>query len=444
MLFKNIKYLDENFNVQENKFIQTKDEKIVYIGDKMPECDLSSEEIYDGKGKFLMNGFFNCHCHVPMTVLRGYGEGLPLQEWLFTKIFPFEAKLTPEDIYWTSKLGAMELLASGCCSISEMYYHIAKIAHALDECGLKANICNSISKFDVNDRGYKDTYELRDLVATGIFKSENDKNTAGQDSSRIKMDYGIHSEYLSNPEICKRVAKEAKEGGYIVQAHLSETEKEKPESQERNDGKTPSEYFETYGVMNNQCLFAHGIYVTENDEEILKKNGAFLCHNPSSNLKLGSGIAPVKRWFDKGMNVVIGTDGASSNNNLDMMEEIHLAALLCRGESKNASAIPAKEILKMATINGAKAQGRKDCGCVKVGNRADLIVFDLMTPNMQPDYDTVANVVFSAQSSNIVLNMVDGKVVYRDGKFPFVNKEEVYAHVNAILKRITGELESAK
>lgn len=449
MIFKNIKYLDENFDVQENKFIQTKDEKIVYIGDEMPECDISKEEIYDGKGKFLMNGFFNCHCHVPMVVMRGYGEGLPLQDWLFTKIFPFEAKLTPEDMYWCAKLGAMELLSSGCCSISDMYYHLSKIAKALDECGLKANLSNSIISFDVNEdlsqnRGYTEPLEMLDLIRKGTFKSENDKNLPDQEGSRIKIDCAIHAEYTNHDKSASLIAKLSKENNMILQAHLSETDHEQEESKKRNGGMTPAQFMEKNGVFDNPTLFAHCVYISSEDEDLLKKNGAFLCHNPSSNLKLGSGIAPVKRWVEKGLNVVIGTDGASSNNNLDMMEEIHLAALLCRGVSKDANAVSAREILKMATINGAMAQGRKDCGQVKVGNRADLIVFDLMTPNMQPDFDTVANIVFSAQSSNIVLNMVDGKVVYKDGNFPFINKEEVFDHVNAILKRITGELESKK
>lgn len=442
MIFSNIKLLDENFKVCDNMYVQTSDEKIVYIGKTMPEKKSDDEEIYDGKNRFLMNGFFNAHCHVAMTVLRGYGEGLPLQEWLFNKIFPFEAKLTAEDIYWTSKLGAMELIASGCASISDMYSKICSIAKSLDECGLKANICNGITKFDKDDGGFKDIYALRDLVESGAFKSENEKTTSGQDCSRIKYDFGIHSEYLSTMEICSRVAEEIKDSDCNVHVHLSETEREQAECLERNNGKTPAQYFEESGILKGRTQFAHCVYVTEEDEELLKKSDSFLVHNPSSNMKLGSGIAPVKRWFEKGLNVCIGTDGASSNNNLDMLEEIHLAAMLCRGAAKDATAIPAEEILKMATLNGARAQGRKDCGCIKVGNRADIIVFDLSAPHLQPDFNTIANIVFSAQSSDIVLNMIDGRVVYRDGNFPFIDREKVYAEVNSRLGRIISELES--
>ena len=433
MIFSNVKLLDENFQVRQNMFVQTKDEKISYIGEKMPEKISADEEVYDGTGKFLMNGFFNTHCHVPMTILRGYGEGLSLQDWLFTKIFPFEAKLTPEDVYWTTKLGAMELIASGCASISDMYFHIESEAKAIDECGLKANICNGVTSFDLqedlsNNRGWNETWALLDSVKSGKF------------SDRIKVDMGLHAEYTNNERIAKLIAEGAKKSGLNIHAHLSETEKEQDECKGRHGGKTPARFMESAGVLDCHAQFAHCVYVTEEDEELLKKSGAFLVHNPSSNLKLGSGIAPVKRWVEKGLNVCIGTDGASSNNNLDMMEEIHVAALLCRGATRDANAVSAADILKMATVNGAMAQDRKDCGTIKVGNRADIIVFDLSTPHMQPDFNTLANVVFSAQSSDIVMNMIDGRVVYRDGEFTFIDRKEVYSQVNERLQRIMKEL----
>lgn len=434
MIFSNIKILDENFNVLENMFVQTKDDKIAYVGKTMPEKNSNDEEIYDGSGKFLMNGFFNAHCHVPMTILRGYGEGLSLQDWLFTKIFPFEAKLTPEDVYWTTKLGAMELIASGCASISDMYFHIESEAKALDECGLKANICNGITSFNPEEdlsgnRGWNETWALSDSVKNGKF------------SSRIKADMGLHAEYTNNERVARLIADGAKKSGLGIHAHLSETEKEVAECKERHGGQTPVEFMKNAGVLENHVQFAHCVYVTGKDEELLKNAGAFLIHNPSSNLKLGSGVAPVKRWIQKGLNVCIGTDGASSNNNLDMMEEIHVAALLCRGAAKDANAVSVKDIIKMATVNGALAQERKDCGLLKAGNKADLIVFDLNSPNMQPDFNTLANIVFSAQSSNIILNMIDGRVVYRNGNFAFINKDEVYTEVNKRLNRILKELE---
>lgn len=437
MIFSNVKILDENFEVKEKMYLQTKDEKIVYIGSTMPEKSSADEEVYDGTGKFLMNGFYNTHCHVPMTILRGYGEGLSLQDWLFTKIFPFEAKLTPEDVYWTTKLGVMELLASGCASISDMYFHIDSEAKSIDECGMKANICNGVMSFDPSEdlsgnRGWNETWALLDSIRSGKF------------SDRIKVDMGLHAEYTNNDRVAGIIAEGAKKEGLIIHAHLSETEKEHAECKQRHNGLTPAQFMKSVGVLDCPAQFAHCVYVTEEDEDLLKKSGSFLIHNPSSNLKLGSGIAPVKRWVEKGLKVCIGTDGASSNNNLDMMEEIHVAALLCRGATRDANAVSAAEILKMATLNGALAQGRKDCGVLKVGNRADIIVLDLSSPHMQPDVNTLANVVFSAQSSDIVLNMIDGRVVYRDGNYAFIDREEVYRQVTERFARITAQLEKEK
>ena len=434
MIFSDIKILDENFGLREHMYVQTENEKIIYVGTSMPEKKAADEEVYDGKNKFLMNGFFNAHCHVPMTILRGYGEGLSLQDWLFTKIFPFEAKLTPEDIYWTTKLGAMELIASGCASISDMYFRIEDEAKALDECGMKANICNGITSFNPEEnleenRGWSETWKLLEKVKSGAF------------GDRILADMGLHAEYTNNDRVSKIIAEAAKKSGLRIHAHLSETQKEHEECKERHGGVTPAQFMKNAGVLDVPAQFAHGVYVTEEDEDLLLKAGSSLVHNPSSNLKLGSGIAPVKRWVEKGLNVCIGTDGASSNNNLDMMEEIHVAALLCRGAARDANAVSVRDILKMATLNGAKAQGRKDCGCIKVGNRADMIVFDLAVPHLQPDFDTLANIVFSAQSSDIVLNMIDGRIVYRDGNFSFIDSERVYAEVNSRLKRIISELD---
>ncbi len=433
MIFSDIKILDENFELREHMYVQTEKEKIIYVGQSMPERKSPDEEVYDGKNKFLMNGFYNAHCHVPMTILRGYGEGLSLQDWLFTKIFPFEAKLTAEDIYWTTKLGAMELIASGCASISDMYFRIEDEAKALDECGMKANICNGITSFNPDEnleenRGWTETWKLLEKVRSGTF------------GGRIMADMGLHAEYTNNDRVSRIIAEAAKKSGLRIHAHLSETQKEHEECKDRHNGMTPTQFMKNAGVLDVPVQFAHGVYVSEEDEDLLIKAGASLVHNPSSNLKLGSGIAPVKRWLEKGLNVCIGTDGASSNNNLDMMEEIHIAALLCRGAARDANAVSVRDILKMATLNGAKAQGRTDCGCIKEGNRADMIVFDLCAPHLQPDFNTLANIVFSAQSSDIVLNMIDGRIVYRNGEFTFIDRQKVYDEVNSRLKRIISEL----
>ncbi|MCQ2546548.1 MAG: amidohydrolase, partial [Clostridia bacterium] len=352
MLFKNIKLLDEDFKVRENMFLATEGEKICHVGESEPEGDFG--ETFDGEGRFIMPAFYNTHCHVPMTLLRGYGEGLPLQRWLNERIFPFEARFIPEAKYWGAKLGAIELMKSGCVSISDMYFDLADYGKALHEAGMKANLCNGVVSFDESasyyeDRAYSDTLRLMEWLES-------------LDDDRIRTDASAHSEYANRERPLREVADFAAEKGLNIQIHVSETEFEHEECKGRHGGLTPVQYFEKCGLFRSPVIAAHCVWLDDADIDVLKENNAFISHNPSSNLKLGSGIAPLKKYYDAGLNLTIGTDGASSNNNLNMLEEVNLAAMLCRGSTMDANAIPASEILKMATVNGARAQGRDDCG----------------------------------------------------------------------------------
>lgn len=417
MLFKNIKLLDEDFNLRENMYLATEGETITYVGETEPEGDFG--EAYDGRGLFLMPAFYNTHCHVPMTLLRGYGEGLPLQRWLQERIFPFEAKFTPQAKYWGAKLGAIELMKSGCVSISDMYFDLVDYGRALHEAGLKANLCNGLVTFDDNasyfdDGSYKDTIRLIEWAE-------------GLKDGRIKADASAHSEYATKEKALREMADFAAEKDLIIQIHVSETESEHEECKGRHDGLSPVQYFEKCGLFRSPVVAAHCVWLDEGDIDIIRDAGAFISHNPSSNLKLGSGIAPIDKYNDKGINMTIGTDGASSNNNLNMLEEISLTALLCRGRSMNANAVPAKDILRMATVEGARAQGREDCGLIKEGFRADFIVFDLDKPHLTPDYDTLANIVFSAQADDICMTVCDGRLICRDGRPLLIDEEETRA-----------------
>ena len=438
MLFKNIKIINEDFKAESNMYLRTDGEFITYVGRDMPE-EIDGEEVYDGKNKVISPAFYNTHCHVPMTLLRGYGEGLDLHRWLNEKIFPFEAKLTDRDIFYSTKLGAMELIASGCASISDMYFSIGHMAESLDECGMKANICHGISSFDDDPKlkelkGYKDTIALDELIRSGKYGSKE------RYESRIIADMGLHAEYTSNEKLVRQVAESAKDEGLTVHVHISETVKEHEECKARHEGRTPVKYFSDCGLFDGRLQAAHCVCIEDGDIDIMKNAGAFVIHNPSSNLKLGSGIAPVTKFLDLGMNVGLGTDGASSNNNLNMMEEIHMAAMISRGSTLLANAISSSDILKMASLDGARSQGRMNCGVIKEGSRADLIVFDLDAPHLQPDFDTVSNIVFSAQSSDIVLNMIDGRVVYKNGEYMMIDREKVIFEANKSFERILGEL----
>lgn len=417
MIFDKIKILDENFLVKDNMYVVTQGNRITYVGADKP--DFAGHEVVSGKGRFLMPAFYNTHCHIPMTLMRGYGEGLPLQKWLHERIFPFEAKFTPEAKYWGARLGAIELMKSGCVSISDMYFDLVAYGRAIHEAGLKANLCNGVVSFDDNasyysDRSYSDTLDLIEW-------------TSSLDDDRIRVDASAHSEYANTERPLMEVADFAAEKGLIIQVHTSETRAEHYECKERHGGLTPVQYLEKCGFFRSPVVASHCVWLEEEDITILKQSGAFVSHNASSNLKLGSGIAPLKTYYDSGLNITLGTDGASSNNNLNMLEEINLAALLCRGGSFDANAVPASEILRMATEGGALAQGRTDAGLIKEGYRADIVVFDIDKPHMTPDYDTVANIVFSANSSDIYMTICDGEVVLRQGRPMLIDEEETIA-----------------
>lgn len=429
MLFKNISMVDENYDIQENMNIITEGEKIVYIGKEVP-LDYKGD-IYYGNNKLASPGFFNTHCHVPMTLLRGYGEGLPLQRWLFEKMFPFEGKLTPEDIYWGTLLGSIELIKSGVVSFTDMYFEIEDMYKAIKEGGLKANICHGTSSFDENVvfkdmQAFKDTDRL-----LKEFKSNQ--------NSQIKIDIGLHAEYTSTHNLILQVADYAKSNNLIVHTHISETKNEHDKCKEKY-GMTPVAYFAKHGLLDQPVVGAHCVYIEGDDFDILRDKGVSVAHCISSNLKLGSGFAPIKKMLDKGINVTIGTDGASSNNNLNMLEEVHLAAMVNKGVNLDPEFMTPKQIYKLATHNGAMAQGRTDCGSLKVGNKADLIIYDLDKAHLQPIHDLLSNIVFSAQSDDICFSMIDGKVVYKNGETTFIDSERVIYEANKITKRILNEL----
>lgn len=419
MLIKNIKLLDDGFHVRDNMNVLVEGRYIKRIwndGEDITEAEDGT--MIDGRGKFLMPAFYNTHCHVPMTLMRGYGEGLALQRWLHERIFPFEAKFLAEYKYWGAKLGALELMKSGCVSVSDMYFDLTAYGEALYEAGMKANLCNGIVCFEDDDsyydnNAYFDTQNLLEWLKS-------------HDDGRIIADASIHSEYATKEKAAREVFEYAADNGMIVQVHVSETRTEHDECISRH-GMTPVQYIKRCGAFESPVVAAHCVWLEEEDVDIMKDMGAFMSHNISSNLKLGSGIAPLKRYCDRGMNVTIGTDGASSNNNLNMLEEIHLAAAVCRGASLDANAVPAADFLRFATVNGAMAQGRKDCGLIGEGKRADFIILDLDRENMIPDYDTIANVVFSAQSSNIIMTVCDGQVICRNGESLLIDEEETKA-----------------
>ncbi|WP_312641705.1 amidohydrolase [Hydrogenoanaerobacterium sp.] len=422
MLFKNITIIDENYEAQEHMNLLTDGKKITYIGKDMPAG--YEGEIYDGSNKVAMPGFFNIHCHVPMTLIRGYGEGLPLHRWLHERMFPFEALLTPEDMYWGGLLGMAEMIASGAVSFTDMYMEMDGISKAVEESGMKANLSHGCSAFsddvhftDVN--GYKGIHYLMDYV-----KNAN--------HDRIIGDTSLHAEYTSTETLVHEIAQFAKENHLNMHTHISETQKEHEECKQRRGGLTPVQFFNKCGVFDVPTTAAHCVWIEGEDFDIMKEKGVTACHCPSSNLKLGSGIAPVKKMLEKGIRVGIGTDGAASNNNLNSLEEVNLASILQKGANNDPLFLGPQQLLELACRNGALSQGRADCGSIKVGNRADIVVYDLDKPHLQPVFDVLSNIMYSAQSGDICLSMIDGNVVYKNGVFTGIDLEKVLFHVNRI------------
>ncbi len=428
MLFKNITILNEFFNLECDCYIGIKNDRIDYIGKKKPEGEWGRE--YDGKGKLLMSGFYNAHGHSPMTLMRGYGENLVLQDWLNEKIFPFENRLDGEAVYWATMLAMAESFKFGIVSTSDMYYFCDDMARAFIECGAKGNISRSIA----NVKG-ESPEKLESFKEARKFYD----NFHGEADGRIKVDASLHAEYTSNPETAMALAEYASSVDTLMQVHVSETKLEHDECIKRH-GLTPAAYLERMGIFDVPAVAAHCVYSTEEDMEIFKAKGVTVAANPVSNMKLASGICNVSEIMKRGINVAIGTDSVASNNNLDFMEEIKLMAIGNKVLRADPTAVTPKEALKAATAGGAKAQGRDDCGVLKEGNKADLIIIDIDSPNMHPAHNIINNLVYSCSSSDIIMTVVDGKVVYENGIYCTIDIEKVIYQAekatNKILERL--------
>ena len=430
MLFSNIDILDENITHRKGCYVGVKNQKIAYIGEQFPEEDFG--EVYDGSGKLLMSGFVNTHSHSAMTLMRGYGENLVLSDWLNKRIFPFEAKLDSEAIYNGTMLAAAEMLRFGIVSTTDMYYDVAATARAVGDSGIKMNFSLGVTCFD--DRDVKDVPTVRELLdALPAYHNAFD--------GRFKLDASIHGEYTSTPGLVEGMALLAKEKGLNMHVHLSETRAEQEACKERHGGRSPARYFYDSGVFDVPTTAAHCVWLEEADYELLSEKHVTAVNCPVSNLKLASGFCPASRLLNTGVSVALGTDGVASNNNLNLMEEIKLFAILYKGTTGDPTTITAKQALYAATQAGALAQGRGNCGALKVGNRADLIVMDLQErPYLRPCYDMVNNLVFSGMGTDVCLTMVDGKVLYRDGIYTTIDLERTVRNAEQSIEKILRQL----
>ncbi|MCR4709349.1 MAG: amidohydrolase [Clostridiales bacterium] len=428
MLFNNVKILDEDFNLRDNMYVATEDDRIVYVGDSMPRGDYG--DIRDGKGKLLMPAFHNAHGHSPMALLRGYAENMTLQDWLFNKVFPFEDKLNSNAVYWGTLLTMAEGMRFGIVSHSDMYYFLDDMVRATDDSGCKANISRAITEFGDGDpwetvrlKEMKDTYERLNGAADG----------------RVKIDISIHAEYTNSLRAMQAVADYCNQVGSIMHIHVSETQSEHEECKKKY-GKTPVRLFNDIGAFDSPALAAHCVWIEGEDFDILKEKGVSVASNPISNMKLASGVANVPEMLRRGINVAIGTDSVASNNSLNFFEEMKIFAMASKMYYHDPTAVTPREALYAATRAGAIAQGRLDSGLIKEGFKADLIMVDINQPNMFPVHDLLNNLVYSASGTDVVMTMSDGKVVYENGEYKFIDIEKTIFEAQAATKDILARL----
>ena len=407
-------------------YLAVEDKTIVSIGKERPAGTFDSEK--DMSGKMILPGLVNGHTHTPMTLLRGVGTDLPLQKWLFDVVFPIEARLTDANIRTGAELALLEMLSSGTTSFSDMYFYPLIAAEVIADSGIKANLCQHVQGFDPNDRFAGSSFAQKAQALQKAFH--------GAAEGRIQVDACLHAEYTNfSDDVVRGMVAFAKENGLHMHVHLSETEKEHLECKERRNGLTPAAWFEQMGVFDQPCAAAHCVWIEDGDVEIFRRHGVTVVHNPTSNMKLGSGFAPIPKLLEAGVNVSIGTDGTASNNNLNMFEELHLASVIHNGYHHDAAIMPAKKLVEMATVNGARQQGR-NTGELTVGKCADLIAIDMDRPHLFPCLDAAGLLAYSAQGSDVVMTMVDGRILYENGEFLTLDKEKILFEAKEAVKQL--------
>lgn len=401
-----------------------KDDKIAEIAD---DIDEGVDKVIEGKGKILMPGFVNTHTHLSMTLLRGIADDMALDTWLNDHIWPMEAHLNRDYCYAGALLGALEMIKSGTTTFSDMYFYMDGVAQAVEESGIRGVLSYGMIDFGIPEKRENEFKENISLI-------KNFNNTA---DGRITTMFGPHSCYTCSVDLLERVRKEADKYNVGIHIHMNETLKEIDDVGEANDNKRPFELLDSVGFLNDDVVAAHCIWLDENEINLIKNNGVSVSHNPCSNMKLASGAAPVGELLSQGVCVGLGTDGASSNNNLDMFDEMKFASLLAKVSTLNPSVLNANEVVNMATINGAKALNLKDIGSVEVGMKADLILVDTNMANMTPQSNLLAsNIVYSANGSNVDTTICNGRVLMENKKVLTLDEEDVLAKATATISEM--------
>ncbi|HOD92853.1 MAG TPA: amidohydrolase [Clostridia bacterium] len=407
--------MDDDFSILKNQVICIEDDRIVYIGEDEPFFFLPNR-IINAKNKIVMPGLINSHTHCAMTLMRNRSNDLPLERWLQEGIFPIEANLTYKDVYSGAMLGIAEMIKCGTTAYLDMYYiHEASI-EAISSSGIRANLSYGVSTSSkVKELGKQGAEEY-----CKNFILNNRKAFKG----RLNTSIEVHSVYLVDENELILSAQMAKDTETLIHIHLHETQTEVNNCIKKY-GMTPLQLCEKTGILENKVTAAHTVHVNDEDMQLMKKRKVIPVHNPSSNMLLGSGFADIPKMLQIGLKPALGTDGAASNNTIDMFKEMHITALIHKGYKKDSNAINAKQVLTMATANGAKALGFDNCGMIKVGMKADIAIVNTDSLNMSPYHDSVSALVYSARATDVDTVLVNGEILMKDRKLLTIDEEKV-------------------
>jgi 5-methylthioadenosine/S-adenosylhomocysteine deaminase len=389
-------------DVIEDGAIAMKDGEIAFVGKRVAAVGVSADKKIDAKGKAALPGLINCHTHVAMTLFRGLAEDKPLNVWLRETIWPLEAKLTRDDIYVGALLGCLEMLKSGTTCFADMYFHEDMIARAVSESGLRAVLAEGIIEAGDRARG-------EEMLNASVRFA---KSFSGYADGRVKTMLGPHAAYSCSPELLVKVREKALELGVGVHIHLAESEELFKDYKGKYGCGSEAEFLDKLEFFSGHVLAAHCINLSESDMHVLAKRGVNAVYVPVANTKLGLGAARVKELLRLDVNTALGTDGPASNNTLDMFETMKFGALLQKFVYRKPEVLSAREVLEMATINGAKTLGlEKSIGSLEIGKKADIILIDLSKPHLKPLHNVYASILYSAKGSDVDTVIVDGKIL---------------------------------
>lgn len=397
-------------------------DRIAAIGDA--PSGFAEDKVIDGKDKLVIPGLINCHTHSYMSFMRNVADDLSFMDWLFGTIDPIEQQMTDEDTYWGANLAIIEMMKSGTTCFNDMQMNIHQTTRAVKESGMRAVICRGLVGSGNDEAGQmrlRQAYEERD---------------AAKDCDRMTFCLGPHAPYTCDDEFLKIVAAEAKREHMGIHMHLSESVSEIEQIQEKY-GCTPIALAERCGIFDVPAIAAHCVQVTDEDIDILKRKNVSVVTNPASNMKLGNGFAPIGKMLEKGINICLGTDGAASNNSLNMFHELSLLTLIHKGTGRTPQCVSAKEGFRIATINGAKALGlEKEIGSIEVGKKADLAILDLNVPSLTPRNNLIAGLSYSANGSEVDTVIINGQITMEHRNILTMDEKLVYSKIQDIIVRM--------